>query len=172
MKTKDLTLYALLTAVCVVGRFLTQVIPNAQPVTAIILLITLYIGPHPAVIISALSMIITNFYLGMGIWTIAQVGVFILLILLIHQITRITPLKQKLSWQLITCVWMSLLYGFLVSLFLAPFFGVTHFWPYYFSGLPFDLLHAGGTLVFYLLLKHSLLTVFDHYLRRNNYHDA
>ncbi|MEG1504707.1 MAG: ECF transporter S component [Enterococcus sp.] len=121
MKTKDLTLYALLTAVCVVGRFLTQVIPNAQPVTAIILLITLYIGPHPAVIISALSMIITNFYLGMGIWTIAQVGVFILLILLIHQITRITPLKQKLSWQLITCVWMSLLYGFLVSLFLAPF---------------------------------------------------
>ena len=83
MKTKDLTLYALLTSVCVVGRFLTQVIPNAQPVTAIILLITLYIGPRPAVIISALSMIITNFYLGMGIWTIAQVGVFILLILLI-----------------------------------------------------------------------------------------
>ena len=75
--TKEITMIALLTAFCVVGRMLTTWIPNVQPITATLILVALYMGGIQAMVIGALSILITNFYLGMGIWTIAQILAFL-----------------------------------------------------------------------------------------------
>ncbi|MGX7205197.1 hypothetical protein [Enterococcus pingfangensis] len=154
---------ALLTAVCVIGRLMTSLIPNVQPITAILLIVTLNIGVVPALIIGSLSLIITNFYLGMGIWTIAQILAFAIIILL-------TGLLNKLPWkslllEVVLGFVLSLLYGLLVSAMLAPFFGIKQFWPYYLAGLSFDVMHGIGTVVFYVLLKKPLIKVFQRYQR-------
>lgn len=60
-------------ATCTVGRLLFQFIPNIQPMTAIFLIITLQLGIFRGLLISTLSVLITNIYLGMGIWTISQI---------------------------------------------------------------------------------------------------
>ncbi|KAF1295567.1 hypothetical protein BAU15_03210 [Enterococcus sp. JM4C] len=150
--TRRVAQLALLTAFCVVGRLLTQPIPNVQPVTAILFLITLHMGLIAAMTVGSLSILITNLYLGMGIWTIAQIATFCLLCLLLSVINKAIPLKDKLLPMLIICGCSGLLYGLLISAMLAPFWGVQAFWPYYFSGVPFDLMHGIGNIGFYLLL--------------------
>ncbi len=142
---------------------MTSLIPNVQPITAILLIVTLNIGVVPALIIGSLSLIITNFYLGMGIWTIAQILAFAIIILL-------TGLLNKLPWkslllEVVLGFVLSLLYGLLVSAMLAPFFGIKQFWPYYLAGLSFDVMHGIGTVVFYVLLKKPLIKVFQRYQR-------
>ena len=109
-----MALYALLTAVCVVGRLLTSLIPNVQPITAILLIVTLNIGVLPALLIGALSIVITNLYLGMGIWTIAQIFSFAIIILLMGALKKWTPLKSFLLGEVVVSFLLSLLYGLLV----------------------------------------------------------
>lgn len=150
---------ALLTAFCVIGRLLTQPIPNVQPVTAILFLVTLYMGVLPAMIVGGLSIVITNLYLGMGIWTIAQIITFCLLCLLVAGINCLIPLKNHTGIMLIISFVSGLLYGFLISILLAPFWGVKSFWPYYFSGLPFDFMHGVGNACFYLLFSFPISSI-------------
>lgn len=150
---------ALLTAFCVVGRLLTTWIPNVQPITAILILIALYMGSFQAMIVGALSILITNFYLGMGIWTIAQILSFWCVILLVFILKKVTTLKDALWMQLIVCALSGIGYGFLISLMLAPFFGVTNFWAYYITGMSFDMLHVFGTVFFYVILKKPFVRI-------------
>ncbi|MGX6970581.1 ECF transporter S component [Vagococcus bubulae] len=161
IRTKDLTMMALLTAFCVVGRLLMAFIPNVQPITATLILVTLYMGSFQAIVISSLSILITNFYLGMGIWTIAQILSFWCVILLVVSLDKLTNLKNNTVLQLIVCMLSGLGYGFLISVMLAPFFGVTNFWAYYVTGVSFDMMHAFGTMSFYILLKKPFVYIIN-----------
>lgn len=150
---------ALLTAFCVIGRLLTTWVPNVQPITATLILIALYMGSLQAMIVGALSILITNFYLGMGIWTIAQILSFWCVILLVLVLKKLTSLKERLWMQLVVCAISGIGYGFLISLMLAPFFGVTNFWAYYITGMSFDVMHAFGTVFFYVILKKPFVRI-------------
>lgn len=142
---------------------MTSAIPNVQPITAILLIVTLNIGVAPAMIIGSLSIMITNFYLGMGIWTIAQILAFAIIILLTGLLSKLP--RKFLLVEVVLGFVMSLLYGLLVSAMLAPFFGIKQFWPYYLAGLSFDVMHGIGTAVFYVLLKKPLVKMFQRYQR-------
>lgn len=165
-KTREIAVLSLLTALCVVGRLLTNWLPNMQPITAILLLISFYMGWRQAMVVSTLSILITNFYLGMGIWTFAQILSFILVIIFSSLLDHYLPwLTKRLVFQVILCVAVSMLYGFLVTLMLAPFWGVTKFWPYYLAGVSFDVTHSISTVGFFLVLKQPLSKIFGQYLR-------
>lgn len=83
-------------ALCVVSRTFFQFIVNVQPVTAILLIITIYWGSYQGLIVSILSILITNFYMGMGVWTIAQVATYFLIILLTGLLKRIPKFKASI----------------------------------------------------------------------------
>ncbi|EGO2793258.1 TPA: hypothetical protein IUT82_002700 [Enterococcus faecalis] len=166
--TREVAVMALLTAVCVVGRLLTSVLPNVQPITAVLLIVTVHIGIVPALIIGSLSILITNFYLGMGIWTIAQILSFACIILFAGILRKYTPLKKAPFAQLLLAFFASILYGLLVSAMLAPFWGVKQFIPYYLAGLSFDVMHGIGTVVFYLLLKKPFVQMFQQYQKKGS----
>ena len=63
LKQKNFTLWitqiALLTTLCVVGRIFFAFIPNVQPVTAIIVIVTILLGFKDGVIIASLSMLVS-----------------------------------------------------------------------------------------------------------------
>lgn len=142
----------MMVALCVVSRTFFQFIVNVQPVTAILLIITIYWGSYQGLIVSILSILITNFYMGMGVWTIAQVATYFLIILLTGLLKRIPKFKASILLQAIYAGFTGLLFGFFISLIQAPFLGISSFLPYYLAGIPVDVMHAVGNIVFYLLL--------------------
>ena len=63
---QEIAYLALLVAASVVGRTLFQPLPNVQPMTAIFLLVALYLGCVRGLIVALLSLLITNFTWGWG----------------------------------------------------------------------------------------------------------
>lgn len=68
LQIRQITLLAMLTAMCVVLRIFKIIpIPNVQPVTDILMIATLYLGIGSGITLAALTMLISNIYLGFGI---------------------------------------------------------------------------------------------------------
>lgn len=157
---------AMMTALCHVGRIMFQFLPNVQPVTVIVLLITLAFGVRDGLIVGVLSIVLSNLTLGMGIWTIAQVASYAVLVLL----TGLFRPFQKKGWFdsfFVVYVGMSgYLYGFIISVIQAPFFGIHKLWVYYLAGIPFDTMHSIGNIGFYLILSPVLLPLIERTARK------
>lgn len=65
LQIRQITLLAMLTAMCVVLRIFKIIpIPNVQPVTDILMIATLYLGIGSGITLAALTMLISNIYLG------------------------------------------------------------------------------------------------------------
>lgn len=107
---QEIAYLALLVAASVVGRTLFQPLPNVQPMTAIFLLVALYLGCVRGLIVALLSLLITNFYMGMGIWTIAQAVSYTVVILMMSGLRHVPIVKRSLILQVI----FSILAGFLL----------------------------------------------------------
>lgn len=152
LSIQRLTLLAMMTTLCQVSRLVFQFLPNVQPVTVILIILTLSLGVSDGLIVAVLSIFISNLTLGMGVWTIAQIISFSLLVLVTGLVIK--PFFKHLPFLIMVlyAVLMGYLYGFIISLVQAPFFGIQNFWVYYISGLPFDTLHAIGNGGFYLIL--------------------
>lgn len=74
LQIRQIALLAMLTAMCVVLRIFKIIpIPNVQPVTDILMIVTLYLGIGLGITLATLTMLISNIYLGFGIWTIPQI---------------------------------------------------------------------------------------------------
>lgn len=154
---RRLALLALLAAFACVGRLLLSAIPNVQPVTVILLIITLELGIVDGIIVATLSIILSNVLLGMGIWTLYQILSFSIVIILfwftkpLWQHWQKAPWLKRIVFSLLAGL-MGYVYGFVVSLFSVQFYRVPNFWLYYFQGLSYDSLHALGNIFFWWLL--------------------
>ena len=58
-----------LAALAVVGRLVFAVIPNVQPVSAIVIMAGIIFGRRSGFMVGALAMLLSNFFLGQGPWT-------------------------------------------------------------------------------------------------------
>jgi len=162
MNTYKLTLLALLATLAVVGRYAFQFIPNVQPVTAIIILTGIFLGPMSAVILGILAVFLSNMLLGMGIWTVWQI-ISWCIIGLIAGIMGITWKRVPFIFIIIFSVVSGYFYGFIISLTTYQVTG--YFWPYYLAGLPFDTAHAVGNAVFITLLYPLLHALLQRYAK-------
>src|SRR5690625_3493945 len=149
MSVYRLTLLAILAALGVVGRSLFVFLPNVQPVTAIIIIAGIILGPISAFILSILITFLSNMLLGMGIWTVWQIiswGIIGIMSGLLGKFFTSIPLYIIVLISFIS----GYFYGFIISLTTYQVTG--KFWPYYILGLPFDTYHAIGNVVFIILL--------------------
>ena len=149
--TKRIALLGLLTSFIYVGSVSFSFLPNIQPMTTILIIITLSMGLADGLIVALLSLVVTNLSLGFGVWTIAQLVAFTTILLVVYPFRRIYN-NIPLVVMAFVSGFTGLLYGFIISLVQAPVFGWLSFFPYYISGIPYDIAHAAGNFVFYLLL--------------------
>lgn len=144
---------SLITALCVVGRYLFQFLPNIQPVTDIIIFMTLSFGVVTGGYIAILSILISNVLLGFGIWTLPQIFAYLMVVGLTWLFGHWPYLRRHLWVQAAFSLFAGYLYGFCVSIGQYPLLGG---WPqfvaYYIAGLYFDTFHAVGNLVLYFIL--------------------
>lgn len=66
---RELVLTAVMTAFSAVGRFAFAWLPFFKPVTAVVVISGMYMGPTAGFMVGALSALISNIYFGQGIWT-------------------------------------------------------------------------------------------------------
>ena len=112
---KEIAYLGLLVAAAVVGRSLFQPLPNVQPMTVIFLLVTIHLGLSRGLIVCLLSMLITNFYMGMGIWTIAQLVSYAIIILGMYLLSKSKLFMKRLLLQVSYSVFAGFAYGFVIS---------------------------------------------------------
>lgn len=112
-------------------------------------------------VITALSTLITNLILGSGIWTFWQIVIWAFIGLLSGFIGKLYK-NPNIHVLALYSFLSGLLYGFLTSI-LKSRFVVGNFWSYYLVGLPFDISHAIGNLIFFYLFYPVLIRVFKMY---------
>ncbi|KGX85952.1 ECF transporter S component [Pontibacillus litoralis] len=156
-KVYQLTLIALLAALGTVGRFVFNFAPNIQPVTALIIICGLWLGPVAGITLAVLSTILSNMLLGMGIWTISQIVAWAMIGLLSGLLGKY---REKLPLWFIALfgAFAGYFYGFMLSLAYGAV--GNHFIAYYIAGLPFDTNHALGNVVFIVVLYPVLSKLF------------
>ncbi|AXI09372.1 ECF transporter S component [Oceanobacillus zhaokaii] len=160
MNTYKLTLLALLAALAIAGRLVFQIIPNVQPVTSLIIICGILLGPLSAFILAILTTFLSNMLLGMGIWTIWQIISWGLIGLLSGILSKFFK-KLPLYVIVIFAFFSGYLYGFIISLTTYQVTG--HFWPYYVAGLPFDTSHAIGNAIFVIIFYPIISSLMNKY---------
>ncbi|MEI3610817.1 ECF transporter S component [Pseudogracilibacillus sp. SO30301A] len=159
MNTYKLTLLAIFAALGIVGRAVVVFIPNVQPVTALIIICGILLGPVSALLLSLIVTFLSNMLLGMGIWTVWQIVTWGLIGIICGLLGKVFKKIHTVVIVLIGII-SGYFYGFIISLTTYQVTG--KFWPYYILGLPFDTYHAIGNAVFIILLY----PIITHLLRK------
>lgn len=147
MNARKISFIAMLIALAAVGRIALGFIPNVQPTTTIIIIAAFLVNPFEAVIIAVLSTVLSNLYLGSGMWTIYQAAIWSIIGLMSGLLGKYHQ-KLPLYILILFAGLCGIIYGFLMSIIQAYVMDV-NLWVYYLAGLPFDISHAIGNMVFF-----------------------
>ncbi len=156
---------ALLAALATVGRIMFNFLPNIQPVTSLIIICGIWLGPVAGIILAILSTMTTNLVLGAGLWTFPQIfcwGLIGVLSGLIGKTFKTVPVWFVAIFSGI----MGYVYGLGMALTYGSMMG--HFWPYLLGSLSFDTYHAIGNVVFMIVLYPVLSRLFQRFLRQTS----
>ncbi|NRO37076.1 ECF transporter S component [Lactobacillus helveticus] len=167
VQIRQIALMAMLTAMCVVLRIFKVIpIPNVQPVTDILMIVTLTLGIGSGILLAALTMFISNIYLGFGIWTIPQILAYVGCVLTIALLAKVLPIQNHFWMQLALATFLGWEYGFLVDLGMTIFGGFPAFIAYLVSSFAFDTYHSIGNFAFYFVLYKPVTLALKNYQRR------
>jgi len=148
----------MLISIAVIGRIYLNFIPNVQPLTSIIIITAILMGRSDGVLVAIVSIIVSNLYLGSGIWTFSQIVSFALIAVISGSFSPYQDRKSFIYILAFLGLFAGYFHGLVMSLFEYILFG--HFWAYYLAGLPFDTYHAIGNLVISLVLYQPIKVTF------------
>ncbi|MDL2310613.1 hypothetical protein LJC13_01380 [Peptostreptococcaceae bacterium OttesenSCG-928-C18] len=169
MNSKRLAFLSLLAAATIVGRIFFIALPNVQPVTSIIIFSVIYLSLVDAILIDIVIILISNLYLGSGIWTIYQIISYAVIILIAFLLSKIKSFKESILLQGIFAFLSGFIYGFVISVFSALLFSnVNNYWAYLIADVPFNLYHSMGNLVIYLILIPILIKIKNYYFKKES----
>lgn len=145
-----------LAALAAAGRIIFGPIPNVQPVSAITIIAGIVFGRRSGFMVGALSMLISNFWLGQGPWTPWQMYGFGLMGYLAGILADRNVFKKRLPLYIYAFLAPILEYGFLLNSWYL--IGYVHpiTWEAavlaYGGALPLDIAHALSCVVFLFML--------------------
>lgn len=163
--TKDVVLISVMIGLAVVGRLVFFMIPQFKPCAAIIIITGIMLGKQAGFLSGILTAFISDFFFGMGPWTVWQMIAFGLIGLMSAIIFNEDRIEKMGGFaKLILCV-----YGFLVTFVVyglimdtATVFMITDkpkvatFIATYSAGIVFNLIHGGSTFIFLYLMANPL----------------
>lgn len=146
----DLAMLALLALFATSGRILLDPLPNIQPVTVVVLLVGAHYGASRSVAFASVVAISSNLVLGHGIWTLYQALAWSLVGITGSSLSRIFRNGNSISIRRVGAVAFVAGFAFdwVVSISALHSIPLESFPVYLMVGLPFDLVHATGNLVF------------------------
>lgn len=146
---KEITFTGMMIAICIVLRYAIGLLslPNIQPLTAILILLSIFISCRVSILTGSCVMLITGMLLGFGIWIPLQMIGF--------AVVSIGSRLVKDKSAIVIIIWgafASYIYGFIVTLSMLAYVPIEALIPTWISGITFDTFHALSTVVFLIVL--------------------
>lgn len=166
-QARELVTIAVMAAIAAASRAAFAFLPNIKPITAIIMITGIALGPEAGFLTGTVSAFASNFVFGQGPWTPWQMLAYglggFLSGLLFH--------KRKLSDSPVLNSVLLAIYSFLAILLVvgplmdvgtvlvtAPALTGSYVWAVLVSGLPINLIHGASAAATMLLLSQPLLS--------------
>jgi energy-coupling factor transport system substrate-specific component len=167
---KVLALVGTLAALAALGRVAFAPIPSVKPTTDIVLISGYVLGGAPGFVVGAVGALASNVFFGQGPFTPWQMAGWGAVGMLGALLAR-TVGRDLGRWALGgACALAGLAYGAFMDLHLWVLYAGEHTWAEYGvlagKGLPFNLAHAGGNLVFCLAFGPLLVRALRRYRDR------
>lgn len=160
-QVREIVILAVMTALAVAGRAAFYWAPQFKPVCAIVILTAVAFNAEEGFMTGAAAGLISNFFFGQGPWTPWQMVSFGFVGYLAGLLFHGTEPKRA---PLLIYGFFSVLivYGLVMDTANVLMYSRTVSWQLLFasyaSGFAFNLIHAGGTVVFLLLLREPVLS--------------
>lgn len=157
-KVTELVVIAVMVALSVLGRFIFAAVPAFKPVTAIVVITAMYLGPEAGFVTGALTAFISNFYFGQGPWTPFQMFVWGLLGMIAGLLAD--PLKRHMIVLIIYGIFAGIIFSLLMDVWTVLWwdgtFNLERYLAAIISAVPFTAIYAVSNAVFLLLLGKPL----------------
>ena len=147
-------LISVMTALSVIGRFIFAPVPAFKPITAMIVITGMWLGPGAGFACGAFTALISNIYFGQGPWTPFQMTAFGLIGLgsglLAKPLRRYVPLL--LGYGLIAGVIYSFIMDVWNVLWLGEGFSLELYKASLLTAVPYTIMYALSNVIFLVIL--------------------
>lgn len=160
-RTREMVLIAVLCALTVAGRVAFFMLPQFKPMAAMIIIAAVCYGKETGFLVGTVSTLVSNFFFGQGPWTPWQMLAFGLVgyVAGVCFFGRKKPVTRRGL-----CVYgflsVVLIYGGIINpaslLMYSHEITLSEIIAVYASGFPFDLMHAGATVIFLWLISDTM----------------
>ena len=156
---KEITVLAVMIAISVAGRFVFAWLPGFKPVTAITVIVALWLGKEAGFVVGSLSAVVSNFYFGQGPWTPFQMFAWGIIGFIAGILAN--PLKKN---KILLCIFGALA-GILFSLTMDIWsviwfdsgFNLSRYITTVAASLPSTVEYAVSNIIFLLLLAKPIV---------------
>ena len=163
-------IFTIIVILAVSGRLLLDPIPNVQPVTFLAIMVGIYFGISYSIVFATIVTLSSNVMLEHGIWSnyqiIAWASIGIIAAFLRGQFIQNN--KLNITNVAIFAAFSGFMFDWIVSLSILHNVDTSFFLIYLLNGIPFDLLHAGGNVVFVAWLANPLSELMDRHTSLTN----
>lgn len=160
ISAREITIIASLTALAVVSRAVFYLVPQVKPIAAVVAVSGVCLGPKRGYLIGALSMFVSNFIFGQGIWTPFQMVAMGLVGLVFGVVFRQIK-ANRLSLAVVGFLSVTVIYGLIVDLstvlVVSPDLNFKSVISVYASGAVFNLVFGATTAVFLFLFGEAFI---------------
>ncbi len=165
-EAREMVVIAVLAAIAVAGRAAFFMLPHFKPVTAIVIIAGVCLGPEAGFLTGALAGFVSNFFFGQGPWSPWQMFSFGIIGFLAGILFKKGWLKKKRSSLCIYGGFAALvIYGLLMdtcSLFMwTPVTSWAQALAIYASGFPVNVVHGSATVFFLYILSQPMIEKID-----------
>jgi energy-coupling factor transport system substrate-specific component len=168
--SKVLAMVATLAALAALGRIAFAPLPNVKPTTDIVLLTGFVLGGAPGFAVGALGALSSNLVFGQGPWTPWQMAAWGLVGIIGAAWARVTGRRLPRVATAVLCASCGMLYGAITNLSTLTAAGRTpspaQWAATEAAGLPFDIAHGVGNVVFFLAFGPAFVRVLQRYRAR------
>ena len=163
-------IFIILVVLAISGRLLLNPIPNVQPVTFLVIMVGIYFGISYSIAFATIVTLSSNVMLEHGIWSNYQIigwaSVGILAALLRNQFIQNENIN--ITNLAIFAAFSGFFFDWRVSLSILHNVDTSFFLVYLLNGIFFDLLHAGGNVVFVAWLANPLSELMNRHTNLTN----
>ncbi len=168
VRTRRLVIVAVMTALSILGRFIFAVLPAFKPITAIVIVTAIWMGPECGFMVGTLTALISNFYFGQGPWTPFQMLAWGFIGLTAGLLSK--PLKKSMVLLAIFGALSGVFYSCFMDIWTVLFYEEGFVWTLYkaalITAIPYIISYAVSTVVFLLLIGKPFGEKFDRVINK------
>jgi energy-coupling factor transport system substrate-specific component len=164
-RSRELALVAALAAAAAGGRVLFAAVPNVQPVTMVVAVTGVTLGPRAGLATGAAAALASNAFLGQGPWTPWQMAAWGLVGV---TAAGAAPLLRTRTGLVVFGLAWGFLFDWIMDVWAWTSLGggATSFIALASTGIWFDVAHAAGNVLLALVAGPTLIRMLDRYSRK------